>query len=91
MTKLLGCSRLSDEAIGGDRLSAKSAIFALKARLFQRALDQLPKQGARKPWKLYQNYAKDLLSLRYGNVEDGVLRLSNPPAGVEAKKEMEAA
>lgn len=57
---------------------------------FQRVIDQLPKQGARKPWKLYQNYAKDLLALRYGNVEDGVLRFSDPPAAV-AKKEMEAA
>ena len=58
---------------------------------FQRVIDQLPKQGARKPWKLYQNYAKDLLALRYGQVEDGVLRFSNPPAGSSAKKEMEAA
>ena len=58
---------------------------------FQRVIDQLPKQGARKPWKLYQNYAKDLLSLRYGNVEDGVLRLSNPPTSVSEKKEKEAA
>lgn len=58
---------------------------------FQRVIDQLPKQGARKPWKLYQNYAKDLLALRYGAVEDGVLRLSNPPVTNAAKKEMEAA
>ncbi len=58
---------------------------------FQRVIDQLPKQGARKPWKLYQNYAKDLLSLRYGNVEDGVLRFSNPPVASAASKEMEAA
>jgi len=58
---------------------------------FQRVIDQLPKQGARKPWKLYQNYAKDLLSLRYGKVEDGVLRFSNPPAAGAVKKEMEAA
>ncbi|MCB1543946.1 MAG: NAD(P)/FAD-dependent oxidoreductase, partial [Rhodoblastus sp.] len=58
---------------------------------FQRVIDQLPKQGARKPWKLYQNYARDLLSLRYGKVEDGVLRFSNPPAESAANKEMEAA
>ena len=58
---------------------------------FQRVIDQLPKQGARKPWKLYQNYAKDLLALRYGKVEDGVLRFSNPPVGSAASKEMEAA
>ena len=58
---------------------------------FQRVIDQLPKQGARKPWKLYQNYAKDLLALRYGKVEDGMLRFSNPPVGSAASKEMEAA
>ena len=54
---------------------------------FQRALDQFPKQGMSKPWRLYQNYAKDLLSLRYGAVEDGALRFSNPPAKVAAARE----
>lgn len=59
---------------------------------FQRALDTLPKQGARKPWRLYQNYIKDLLSLRYGGLEDGALRFSNPPAQAGAeKREKEAA
>ena len=57
---------------------------------FQRAIDTLPKQGARKPWRLYQNYLKDLLSLRYGAIEDGVLRLSNPPASAAAPVERQA-
>ena len=35
-----------------------------------RALDQLPKQGANKPWKLYQNYILDRLSLGMGAVTD---------------------
>ena len=39
----------------------------------RRALDGLPKQGSRRPWKVYQNYVKDLLMLRYGRLEDGVL------------------
>lgn len=33
-----------------------------------RAIDQLPHQGSKKPWKLYQNYVRDLLSLRFGSV-----------------------
>lgn len=41
---------------------------------FQRAMDQLPKQGLKKPWKLNQNYLADLMTLRYGAVDDGVLR-----------------
>ena len=36
----------------------------------QRALAKQPKQGSKRPWKLYQNYALDLLSLRFGSVRD---------------------
>jgi monooxygenase len=43
---------------------------------FQRALDQLPRQGSRKPWRLYQNYLLDLISLRYGAVNDPALQFS---------------
>jgi monooxygenase len=39
----------------------------------QRAIDQFPRQGSKKPWKLYQNYVRDLLSLRFGSVDDGAL------------------
>jgi hypothetical protein len=42
----------------------------------QRALDQLPRQGGKKPWKLYQNYARDLLALRFGSVNDGAMQFS---------------
>jgi monooxygenase len=39
----------------------------------QRSLDKLPKQGPKAPWRLYQNYFLDLMGLRYGKVEDGVI------------------
>ena len=42
----------------------------------QRAIDQFPRQGSRKPWRLYQNYVRDLLSLRYGPVDDKALEFS---------------
>ena len=41
----------------------------------QRALPVLPKQGTRPPWRLYQNYWLDLLTLRFGRIEDGTLAL----------------
>ena len=44
----------------------------------QRAMERFPKQGTKTPWRLNQNYALDLLSLRYAKLEDGVLRFSNP-------------
>ena len=43
---------------------------------FQRALEHLPKQGRKKPWKLNQNYLADVMTLRFGAVDDGVLRFS---------------
>jgi cation diffusion facilitator CzcD-associated flavoprotein CzcO len=36
----------------------------------QRALHKFPKQGARRPWRLHQNYARDLIALRFGSLED---------------------
>ncbi len=38
-----------------------------------RALDQLPRQGNRAPWRLKQNYLTDLRMIRRGRIDDGVL------------------
>ncbi|MBC7994670.1 MAG: NAD(P)/FAD-dependent oxidoreductase [Rhizobacter sp.] len=46
----------------------------------QRAIEQLPRQGSKKPWKLYQNYIRDLITLRFGRIDDGVMEFSNPQA-----------
>jgi monooxygenase len=35
-----------------------------------RAIDTLPKQGDRAPWRLHQNYARDVLMLKRGSLED---------------------
>jgi cation diffusion facilitator CzcD-associated flavoprotein CzcO len=45
----------------------------------QRALPNLPKQGSRRPWKLFQNYALDLATLKLGAVADGVMEFAGPP------------
>ena len=40
----------------------------------QRALPDLPRQGATQPWRTYQNYIKDMMAIRYGKLEDGHIR-----------------
>jgi cation diffusion facilitator CzcD-associated flavoprotein CzcO len=55
----------------------------------QRARDVLPKQGSKKPWKLYQNYALDMFSLKFASVEDGVIRFLARGAGASRKSERE--
>ena len=39
-----------------------------------RALDRFPKQGSKRPWRLHQNYALDVMSLRLARLDDGILQ-----------------
>ena len=48
----------------------------LQAGYIQRAAELLPRGGDRAPWRLRQNYLLDLLKIRYGRIEDGVLQFS---------------
>jgi monooxygenase len=43
----------------------------------QRSLASLPKQGAKPPWRVKQNYFADMLSLRYAPVANNALEFSN--------------
>ena len=42
-----------------------------------RAMEKFPKQGGKAPWRLHQNYALDLMNLRYARLDDGVLEFGN--------------
>ena len=54
-----------------------------------RALPNLPHQGSKPPWRLHQNYMKDLSMMRYGRIEDGTMEFSAAP--ITQPSEMEAA
>jgi hypothetical protein len=45
-----------------------------------RALDKLPKQGNREPWRLKQNYLADLRTIKRAPIDDGVLAFDRVPA-----------
>ena len=44
----------------------------------QRALDRLPKQGKKSPWRNYQNYLLDIFYVRFFAIKDSTLRFYNP-------------
>jgi cation diffusion facilitator CzcD-associated flavoprotein CzcO len=46
---------------------------------FQRAMDKLPRQGSRKPWRIHQSYLRDIAALRFTPLGDGVLEFTAPP------------
>ena len=43
----------------------------------QRALDIMPKQGIKAPWRNYQNYLKDIFLVRLFSIKDSTLKLYN--------------
>lgn len=68
------CPRLRDDSV------EQAPLLDLKSGYVQRALDQFPRQGSVAPWKLYQNYALDLMMVRHGRIDDPALELSRPDA-----------
>ncbi len=73
------CRILNHMARGGYRICmprnddptlSEEPWVSFSSGYIQRALAHQPKQGSRRPWKLYQNYALDLLSLRFGSIRD---------------------
>jgi cation diffusion facilitator CzcD-associated flavoprotein CzcO len=45
----------------------------------QRALANWPKQGSKAPWRVYQNYIRDTITLKWSPVDNSALEFSNPP------------
>ena len=59
--------RLTDPSVKPERVLDFTSGYVL------RAIHTLPSQGSKMPWRLHQNYFKDLSMLRYGSVEDGTM------------------
>ncbi len=59
--------RLQDDSLTGE------PIIDFSSGYVQRALDRLPMQGSKAPWKLYQNYLRDRIVLGWGRLNDGAM------------------
>ena len=57
----------------------KIPVVDFNSGYIQRAIRTLPSQGSKHPWKLHQNYVKDLRMLRHGNLEDGAMEFKPKP------------
>ncbi len=63
----------SDDKARGEAAIAEEPNLPLTSGYIQRAKNLLPKQGTRKPWRMNQNYALDVMALRFGAIEDGAI------------------
>jgi cation diffusion facilitator CzcD-associated flavoprotein CzcO len=63
-----------------DPAVAEESFLDFTSGYVVRASGFLPKQGSRRPWKVYQNYFLDALTLRFGRIDDGVLEFAGTSA-----------
>jgi monooxygenase len=73
-----------------DQTIAEQPMFDFSSSYVLRSIDRFPKQGSRPPWRLHQNYALDILSLRTAAIEDGALEFSKGPSSVLAAEQVAA-
>jgi cation diffusion facilitator CzcD-associated flavoprotein CzcO len=66
------CPRRNDASV------EELPILDFTSGYVQRSIADLPRQGSVAPWRLYQNYALDLLTLRYAPLRDRAMEFSTP-------------
>lgn len=54
-------------------------LIDLRSGYVLRSLHELPKQGARRPWQLHQNYLRDVALFRRGDLDDEGVRFDRAP------------
>ncbi|HTT61875.1 MAG TPA: NAD(P)/FAD-dependent oxidoreductase [Bryobacteraceae bacterium] len=62
-----------------DEAAAAPFVEHFTSGYMKRALANWPKQGAKAPWRVYQNYIRDVITLKWIPVENDALEFSNPP------------
>ena len=65
--------------ICGSETAVAPFVENFSSGYMQRALASWPKQGSKPPWRVNQNYFRDMLAMRCGSIDDGALQFSNPP------------
>ncbi len=63
---------------GAEGHESDEPFVQLKSGYVKRGLSVMPKQGSKAPWRNTQNVFSDTLMLRYGRLDDGFLRFTNP-------------
>lgn len=63
----------------------REPIIDLRSGYVLRSVAALPKQGSVTPWRLHQNYPRDVLMMRHGPLEDEGVRFSASTASSSAR------
>ncbi len=58
----------------GNAAVERKPMLDFSSGYVQRAKGHMPSQGTEAPWRVHQNYPRDVIALRFGTIDDGVLR-----------------
>ena len=68
------CTPICDDADATD----DGALFGLSSGYVVRAVDRMPKQGSKFPWRVSQSYVRDFRALKRSDVVDDSMRFTRP-------------
>jgi monooxygenase len=63
----------------------REPIIDLRSGYVLRSVHELPKQGSATPWRVHQNYPRDVLFMRHGPLHDAGMRFTRASASVPAQ------
>jgi len=66
--------RINDPDVG------EQPVIDFNSGYVLRSLHTLPRQGLKTPWRLHQNYVRDLSLMRYGRMDDGSMEFKSADA-----------
>jgi hypothetical protein len=70
------------EPVRDDSRVTERPLLDFAAGYILRSMHEFPKSGSRPPWRLGMSYVNDLVMLRHGRINDGVMRFSRRGAPV---------
>ena len=76
------CPRVNDPSLQAE------SMLVLDAGYVQRGRHRFPKEAAVAPWRLHDNYLRDVLALRYASVQDDVMQFERADASAEGVDEL---
>jgi len=71
--------------VNDDPSVTEQPLLDFSAGYVLRSIDQFPRAGSRSPWRLGMSYAHDVVTLRYGKIDDGAMRFSRRAATEPAR------
>ena len=67
-----GYTTVTPTIVAGTSQDRLQPFIDLRSGYVLRGIDQLPRQGRSMPWRLHQDYLRDLITMRWGRLTDSV-------------------